>query len=43
MKSLLAFMKKEWMEQVRSGRLLILVIIFILLGIMNPAVAKLTP
>lgn len=23
MKSLLAFMKKEWMEQVRSGRLLI--------------------
>ena len=28
MKSLLAFMKKEWMEQVRSGRLLILVIIF---------------
>lgn len=36
-------MKKEWMEQVRSGRLLILVIIFILLGIMNPAVAKLTP
>lgn len=43
MKSLLAFMKKEWMEQVRSGRLLILVIIFILLGVMNPAVAKLTP
>ncbi|MBQ8625311.1 MAG: ABC transporter permease subunit [Agathobacter sp.] len=43
MKSLLAFMKKEWMEQLRSGRLLILAIVFVLLGIMNPAVAKLTP
>lgn len=43
MKSMFAFMKKEWMEQVRSGRLVILAIIFVLLGIMNPAVAKLTP
>lgn len=43
MRSLLAFMKKEWMEQVRSGRLMILGLVFVLLGIMNPAVAKLTP
>lgn len=43
MRSLLAFMKKEWMEQLRCGRLMILVILFVLLGIMNPAMAKLTP
>lgn len=43
MKSLIAFMKKEWMEQVRSGRFMILGIVFVLFGIMNPAVAKLTP
>lgn len=43
MKSLIAFTKKEWMEQVRSGRLVILLILFVLFGIMNPAVAKLTP
>lgn len=38
-----AFMKKEWMELCRTGRLLILLMIFILFGIMNPALAKLTP
>lgn len=38
-----AFMKKEWMELRRTGRLLILLLIFTLFGIMNPAVAKLTP
>ncbi len=43
MKSLFAFIKKEMMEQHRSGRLTILVILFILFGIMNPAIAKLTP
>lgn len=43
MRSLLAFMKKEWMEQIRCGRLIILGILFVLLGIMNPAAAKLTP
>ena len=43
MKSLIAFTKKEWMEQLRSGRLLLLLIIFTLFGIMNPAIAKLTP
>lgn len=43
MNAFLAFLKKEWMEQVRSGRLTILLLLFILLGIMNPAFAKLTP
>lgn len=43
MKSLVAFTKKEWLEQIRSGRIVILGIIFVLLGIMNPAIAKLTP
>ena len=35
MKSLLAFIKKETMEQFRSGRLMILGILFVLLGVMN--------
>lgn len=38
-----AFLKKEWMELCRTGRLLILLLIFTLFGIMNPALAKLTP
>ena len=43
MKSLLAFIRKEMMEQRRSGKGLILGILFILLGIVSPAIAKLTP
>ena len=43
MKTLFAFFKKEWMEQIRSGRFVLLGILFVLLGIMNPAIAKLTP
>lgn len=43
MKSLLAFIKKEITEQLRTGRLMILSLLFVLFGIMNPAVAKLTP
>lgn len=43
MKSLFAFMKKEFTEQLRSGRLMILGLLFVLFGIMNPAIAKLTP
>lgn len=38
-----AFMKKEWMENVRTGRIWILSIVFGLFGVMNPAIAKLTP
>ena len=43
MRAFLAFMKKEWLEQIRSSRLVILTILFVLFGIMNPAIAKLTP
>lgn len=43
MKQLIAFAKKELLEQLRTGKVLILTIIFCLFGIMNPAIAKLTP
>lgn len=43
MRSFIAFFKKELLESVRSGRLMILVAIFVIVGIMNPAIAKLTP
>ncbi len=43
MRALCAFIKKEVLEQLRSGRLWITLALFILIGIMNPAVAKLTP
>ena len=40
---MIAFFKKEILEQMRSGKLVFLSILFILFGIMNPAVAKMTP
>ncbi len=43
MRTFFAFFRKEWLEQVRSGRLVLLIIIFVMFGIMNPAIAKLTP
>ena len=43
MKPLFAFMKKEYLETARTGRLMILVLLFALFGVMNPAIAKLTP
>ncbi len=43
MNSFLAFLKKEWMEWSRSGRIFILLLVFVLFGIMNPAIAKATP
>lgn len=43
MKQFLAFAKKEFVEQVRTGRLFVALIIFILFGMMNPAIAKSTP
>lgn len=39
----LAFFKKEWMQLWRSGKLMILLVIFVLFGMMNPAIARLTP
>ena len=43
MKSLFAFMKKEILEQIRTGKIILLGLLFVLFGIMNPAIAKLTP
>ena len=43
MKQLAVFAKKEWMEQVRTGRLWLLLILFVLFGVMSPALAKMTP
>lgn len=43
MKQFAAFTRKEWMEQIRSGKGYLLLIIFVLFGILSPALAKLTP
>ena len=43
MKPLLAFIKKEYLEAARTGKIMILALLFVLFGIMNPAIAKLTP
>ncbi len=39
----LAFFKKEWMQLWRSGKFMVLLMIFVLFGVMNPAIARLTP
>jgi len=43
MKSYLAFTKKEFCETVRTYKLLIMGAVFLLLGMMNPITAKITP
>ena len=43
MKPLYAFFKKEMTEQIRTSKLAILGLVFCLFGVMNPAVAKMTP
>lgn len=43
MKPFFAFLKKEFLETLRTGKLMILLLLFVLFGIMNPAIAKLTP
>lgn len=43
MNSLITLMKKEYLEAVRTGKIIILILLFVLFGIMNPAIAKLTP
>ncbi len=43
MRSFISFFRKELLESMRNGNLLILGILFFAFGIMNPAVAKLTP
>lgn len=43
MRSFLAFTRKELIHQLRTGKLVLLGLLFVLFGIMNPAIAKLTP
>ena len=43
MRSFLAFLKKELLESYRGGKLMILGMLFFAFGVMNPAIAKLTP
>lgn len=43
MRQFSAFIKKEILWATRNGKILILGMIFLLFGIMNPAIAKLTP
>lgn len=43
MKTGIAFWKKEWMDLVRSGKAFLLLLISAVFGVMNPAIAKLTP
>ena len=43
MRGYLAFVKKEFMEIIRTYKLVVLGAIFLILGIMNPLTAKLTP
>lgn len=39
----LVFIRKELVEGIRSRKIVILAVVFVLFGIMNPAIAKLTP
>lgn len=43
MRGYIAFVKKEFMEFTRTHKLLIIMAVFLLLGMMNPLTAKLTP
>ena len=43
MRAFFAFFKKELLESLRSGKLILMGALFLAFGIMNPAIAKLTP
>ena len=43
MKSYIAFLKKEGIEVVRTHKLMLIVIVFVLIGMLNPITAKFTP
>lgn len=43
MNALYAFTVKEFQATIRSGKALILAVLFVIFGIMSPAVAKMTP
>lgn len=38
-----AFLKKECLELWRGGKFMVLLVVFVMFGMMNPAIAKLTP
>jgi ABC-2 type transport system permease protein len=39
----IAFLKKEIVESIRTYKLFIMLVVFLMFGIMNPLVAKLNP
>ena len=39
----LGFLKKEWFESVKTYKLMLVLVIFSILGILNPFTAKITP
>jgi ABC-2 type transport system permease protein len=43
MKAFYAFCKKEFLESLRTYKLIVMVVVFFLLGLMNPFVAKIMP
>lgn len=43
MNGYLAFMKKEWIEQIRTYKLFILLVLFFIFGMLSPLTAKLMP
>ena len=43
MNQLATFINKEWMENVRTGKLTICLIVYSIFGILNPFLAKITP
>ena len=43
MTALRAFTEKEFLWTVRTGKLMFLIILFLFFGVMNPAIAKMTP
>lgn len=43
MRGYIAFVKKEFIEHLRTYKLLVLMGVFLILGMMNPLIAKLTP
>ena len=43
MKAFWACLKKEFLDSARGGRITVLIILFAAFGVMNPAIAKLTP
>ena len=43
MKTFIIFLKKEILEQIRTKKLMILGLLFIFFGILNPLTAKMTP